>query len=602
MAIGIKRVYNNFRGVDFLNESSLVDLRRSPDALNVWKNYQDSQGLCIETRQGFRLLGTIGEGKVNGLYVLGDTAIVHVGTSLYKWQGFPNVPTAQTLTTIYTGMANARSVFNKFQDNLYINDGTNYLYYNGTTVAPVSGIAYVPTTTIGRQPSGGGEFLEDVNTLTPKRKNSFVGNGTAVDYVLDAIGIDSVESVVVNDVTLTPETDYTVNLGTGTVTFSTAPSAPALSGQDNVIIAFSKTITGYTNRIAKCKKAVIWDNRMFYTGNPTYPNALFHSKLNDPTYISDLSYYEDGSNNSAIKDIIVGSNVLWAFKDKDQNNANVFYHTRDLDAEEGAVYPTVQGNVATGCYVSAYNFGDDIVYLSKNGLEGIITTELDSRQVISHRSSFVDAKLINLTDYDLSEFCEYKGYLLILVNDKVFLADSRQKYESETGFEYEWYYWDLGEAKPYLLKEYDGKLYIGSTDGKVYIMDGTNDNGIAIESYWTTPMDNFGYTNQLKTTNKRGGIVKVKTIPNGKIKIARRTNKSELFKPTAEKSLTGFNFNNVDFANFSFTTTNQSYVVFKAKEKKITEVAIKVYSDEKDQPFGVYSITLEAFVGSYIKK
>ena len=50
MAVGIKRVYNNFRGVDFLNESSLVNLKRSPDALNVWNNYQDNQGLCVETR------------------------------------------------------------------------------------------------------------------------------------------------------------------------------------------------------------------------------------------------------------------------------------------------------------------------------------------------------------------------------------------------------------------------------------------------------------------------------------------------------------------------------------------------------------------------
>ena len=50
-------------------------------------------------------------------------------------------------------MADTRTVFNKFQDNLYINDGTNYLYYDGTTVGNVSDIAYIPTTTIGRKPS-----------------------------------------------------------------------------------------------------------------------------------------------------------------------------------------------------------------------------------------------------------------------------------------------------------------------------------------------------------------------------------------------------------------------------------------------------------------
>ena len=35
MATGIKRTYTGFTGVDFLNEPSLVDITRSPDALNV---------------------------------------------------------------------------------------------------------------------------------------------------------------------------------------------------------------------------------------------------------------------------------------------------------------------------------------------------------------------------------------------------------------------------------------------------------------------------------------------------------------------------------------------------------------------------------------
>ena len=50
MATGIKRVYTSFSGVDFLEEPSLVSINRSPDALNVWKNYEDTQGTCIETR------------------------------------------------------------------------------------------------------------------------------------------------------------------------------------------------------------------------------------------------------------------------------------------------------------------------------------------------------------------------------------------------------------------------------------------------------------------------------------------------------------------------------------------------------------------------
>ena len=500
-------------------------------------------------------------------------------------------------------MNNHKSVFNKFKENIYINDGANYLYYDGTTIASVSTIAYIPTTTIGRAPSGGGERLHDVNVLQPKRINTFIGDGTSTAYSLDTTSLDNTEvTAVVNGIALVENIGFTVNRTYGIVTFNTAPSQPSVSGQDNVFITFAKTIAGYSDRIGKCQKAVMWDNRIFYTGNPDYQNAFFHSELNDPTYISDLSYYEDGSSNSPIKDMVVGSDVLWIFKNKDQNNSNVFYHTKGMDEEQGAVYSAVQGNVATGCYVGATNFKDDVVYLSREGLEGIITTELDSRQVISHRSSLIDSKMINDTNYSESEMCEYKGYLLILVGNKVFLADSRQKYSSLNSFEYEWFYWDLSKAKPVIMKEYNGVLYIGSSDGYIYKLTGTNDKGEAIESYWTTPMDNFGYGNQLKTTNKRGGIAKLKAIPNGKVKIARRTNKSNEWKYTTERSLAGFTFEHIDFSNFSFETTDQNYLVFKIKEKKINEVSLKIYSDELNRPFGLYSITIEAFIGSYIKK
>ena len=68
MATGIKRTYADFKGVDFLNEPSLVDITRSPDALNVWKNYKDTEGTCIETRPGYRKIAQIGS-KINGIYI-----------------------------------------------------------------------------------------------------------------------------------------------------------------------------------------------------------------------------------------------------------------------------------------------------------------------------------------------------------------------------------------------------------------------------------------------------------------------------------------------------------------------------------------------------
>lgn len=600
----LKRIYADFRGVDFLNEPSLVATNRSPDALNVWKNYKDTQETCIETRPGYRKITQIGT-KINGIYIYSVAkAIVHSNTDLYEWNNFPSTPDEKHLIKIYSNMnKNTRTSFNKFDESLYINDGENYLVYDGNNIKEVKENAFIPRTTIGRKPSGGGEILQDVNVLQPKRTNSFLADGTSTEYVLDAVGIDDAEVIaIVNDVEKKEGTDFEVNRASGKVIFNTAPKQPSLAGTDNVFITFSKTVLGYEDRIRKCTKALIFDNRIFYTGNPEYTNTIFHCELNNPSYISDLSYYEDGSSDSRIKDIVVGSNVLWVFKNEDQNNANVFYHEPTIDDKQGAVYPSKQGNVSTGCYAGCANFKDDIVYLSRDGLEGVTTENLDSRQIVAHRSSLIDSKMINNSYYSNAQMVEWKGYLLILVGGKIFLADSRQKYSNMNSFEYEWYYWDISKCKPCLLKEYSNELYIGAEDGSIFVVDGTNDNNEAIESYWTTPMDNFGYGNQLKTTNKRGGIVKIKTIPNGIIKVARKTNKADEYKYTTQKSATGFKFDSIDFSNFSFTTTNQSYLVMKIKEKKINEISLKFYSDEKDKSFGLFSVMLEAFAGGYIKK
>lgn len=607
MATGIKRTYTGFTGVDFLNEPSLVDITRSPDALNVWKNYKDTEGTCIETRPGYKKIAQIGN-KINGIYIYSITkAIVHSGTELYEWNNFPTSPDKDHLIKIYDNMNDTKHIsFNKVKNKLYINDGKTYLVYDGKIVKCVTeDEPFIPTTTISRKAGniGGGETLQNVNVLTGKRKNTFLGDGTSTIFYLDAQVLDSTKvEAIVNDVEMKEDTDFTVDRIKGIVTFKETPSKPALSGYDNVVIIFSKTIEGYADRINKCNKAILFDNRIFYTGNPDYPNAIFHCELNNPQYISDLNYYEDGSDNSKITSMVVGNNVLWVFKNLDQNNANVFYHTPALDEEKGRYYPSSQGNVGLGCVSTSGNFGDDIVYLSRYGLEGITTDNLNSKQIIAHRSSLVDSKMINENDYENATFVEYKGYLLILVNGKIFLADSRQKYNYLNSFEYEWFYWDISNSKPNILKEYEDNLYIGAQDGSIFILEGTNDSANTINSYWTTPMDNFGYNNQLKTTNKRGGIAKVKTIPNGVIKVARKTDKADGYKYITEKSATGFSFLNLDFNNFSFITSNKSYLVYKIKEKKINEISLKFYSDEKDRPFGLYSSIIEAFVGGYVKK
>lgn len=600
MLTPIKRIYSNFAGVDFTNDTSKVQLNRSPNCINMWKNYASTQGECVETRLGTSELEDFEE-KINGMHIYDinnvKRMVVHAGTKLYLWGNFPSIG----YTLLKEGLNNTKSSMVIFEDKLYINDGINYLVYDGNTIKDVSEGSFIPTTTISRLPNGGGVKYQDVNVLTGKRRNSFVADGTSKDYYLDTIMLEQ-EGVVkawINDV----ETNaFTVDRALGKISFTNAPSAPLTAGQDNVIIEFEKIGTDYPDRILKCTKSLVFDNRIFFTGNKQFKNAIFHCELKNPAYISDLSYYQDGTSDSMIKDVTIGNNLLWVFKESSQQNDTIFYHIPTIDSESGKIYPSKQGNISTGCISKCINFNDDIVFASNQGLEGI-GTDITQEQILSHRSSLIDAKFINENDYEKLEMCEWNGYLLCLVNGHVFLADSRQKFQGVNGYEYEWYYWEFDKelGKIILLKEYEKELYYAMENGKIGVFTGTNDNGKVIYSCWTTPNDVFGNENHLKTTNKRGGISKIKTIPNGQIKIAVATNKKDESTITTYSS-SGFDFNTIDFNNFAFTTKNNSYVVYKIKQKKFIDLYLKFFSDELNKPFGIYDAVIEAYTGSYIKR
>lgn len=600
MAIGdmISRVYSDFRGIDLLNPSNSVDLKRSPDCLNVWKSYDKTEANIIETREGLKKLIKLEGGIIHSMYIYSrDTALVHIGNKLIKWKGFPTENLS--VDTLHTGMSENNAVFFYYQEFVYIIDGKNYLRFDGENLIDVMEVAYIPTTSVSRTPSGGGDMLEDVNVLQPKRINEFVGDGTSKDYYLDATSIDSVDKVIVNDIEVT---DYTTELSIGKITFTTAPSKPTGVdvGKSNVRIEFTKKVLDYEKRILECRTIAIFDNRVFFSGNPNFANAVFHCSLNNPAYISDLDYYECGSQRNPVKQLIVGNNVLWVLKQENENKDTLFYLTPQTDVEYGRIYPSNQGNVSIGCYSKGVNFQDTIVFLSKRGLE-LVNGNIEYEQSIEHASSLVDSKMTTMSNYEFATLVEYKGYLMVIIDNLIFLADSRQRFKGTNGTEYEWYLWEMPITIT-TARKYGESLYLTDTEGNVYELSGTNDDGKPIVSYWTTPRDTFGYMNHLKKTNKRGAILKIKNIPNGRIKLSVETNKKPTERIIKEASSSGFDFENLDFENLSFETGENSYVVFKCKEKKFIDISFKVFSDELDKPFGLIGITLEAFLGGYVKR
>ena len=594
----ISRIYRGFRGVDFRGEE--INLVRSPNCLNVWKDYKETES--IRTRPEMELLHSFNE-TVYGIFFYNDMMIVHSGKVLYKiangvktelYRGRTlNIVENDVDKEYFIELNPAPSSAFVYNNIWYFKDGKNFVQYDGTTIGEVEG--YMPTTSIARKPEGGGTILEDVNLLSEWRINTFVGDGKSTKFYLDTTDVTTPfnerasgnagqtladiraeiqkngDYVQINgkDANASGHT-YSFDYEKGCVTITPAPPTPLTDGQANVRIRFMKKVDGYADRIKKCTLLQVFDNRVFFSGNTDFPNMLWHCSLNDPTYCSDLDYYNEGLDTAKVKGMVAGNNALWVFKEPSQANTTVFYHTPTIDADYGKVYPSQHSSIATGCVGKATNFNDDIIFFSDRGMEGI-SGDVTSEQVVAHRSSLIDRKLIAERNYKDMLLEEWEGYLIAFIDNKVYLADSRAVFTNEDHIEYEYFYWELSK-KITCTRVNKGVLYLGTDDGVYSLTDNTSD----VESYWVTPKDKFNNPQYLKTTNKRGCVVEA----TGDISVYAKTEKTDF-------ELIGNYENIVD------------YFVSRIKRKKFKDIQLKFYSKKR---FSLETATLECFIGGYLKR
>jgi hypothetical protein len=557
MADKVSRVYTGFRGVDFRGEE--INLVRSPDSLNVWKDRKETDS--IRTRPGLEKLAYYDE-PIYGVYFHGNRMYVHGGNSLYLNDEPPLVVASDLTSTISNGFV--------YENEFYFKCGNVYMKVDGSTAKEID--FYIPTTTIARKPEGGGTKYEDVNMLSDLRKNSFLSDGGSFKYYLDVVKIDEdfVPTVTISG-ELVDESEYRVDYQEGMIEFiNSAPDAPLTDGQDNVVITFKKAVPGYRESILNCTLLQVFDNRVFFSGNKDYPNVVWHCSLNDPSYVSDLDFYREGMDTAQVTGMVAGNNALWVFREPSDANTTVFYHTPTLDDEYGKIYPSTHSSVTTGCIGKAINFNDDIVFFSERGMEGI-SGDVTTEQVVAHRSTLVDRKMISLPNYKNMILEEWEGYLFVFIGNKVFLADSRSAFTNENHYEYEWFYWEF-DKNITCTRVQNGILYLGTEDG-VYSL---NDMTANVESYWVTPKDKFKYPHMQKTTNKRGCVAEA----TGDISVYAKVE-------------------DTDFEHIGTYENVTDYFVSRVKRKKFKDIQLKFHSVTR---FSLESITLEAYLGGYIKR
>lgn len=223
------------------------------------------------------------------------------------------------------------------------------------------------------------------------------------------------------------------------------------------------------NVLRKCTVTAIFDGRIFFTGNPDLPNTVLYSardltSANNPAYIGVYNYFNDGVGDKRNTAMISTPSMLIVCKENTKQDGSCWYHVGQDTGYDliPRVYPSTQGVAGIGCVGAATNFADDPVFLSTEGLMAIGKQTVNLERTVEHRSSNVDLKLKRCSLSD-ARMAEWKGYLVILVDGQMFLADSRQLFQHDTGVtQYEWYYAD--DVGIYIGQ----KQMVATTTGSIY--------------------------------------------------------------------------------------------------------------------------------------
>lgn len=600
-----------FKGIDLNNAASNVEAYRSPDAPNM---IRDEVGK-VRKRMGFQTVETleVSEGKsgaVNGRFVLKGKELIHIGTALKR-----RAADGQSWETLYSTMNDRRSVGLVFNGKLYLLDGKQYLCFDGETVKPVTENAYVPTIIISRRPNGGGTTYEPLNLCSRSWTESFLSDGSSTVYQLttDNLAADSVKAEQLqNDGSwkkLTEGTDFTVDRKLGKVTFTKAPEASPITGQDNLKITASKDRDGYADRINKMQIATLFGvsgapDRVFAGGNPDYPNIDYYSELNDPTFFGDTSYSTVGQSDARIVGYSVVGNYLAAHKASGADGRNVIIRSGTLDSQGKAQFNIVNTLKGEGA-VSQYAFQslkNEPLFLTKSGVYGITVGEMTGERINELRSLRISEALRK--EPGLSEAVAWVWrdfYILSVGGGTVYLLDGMQKEYSKdapwSSYQYECYkllgipariWWDDGDT-----------LWFGTDDGRIckFYTDvddpkSYNDDGKAIEAYWDTP-DIFGklfYKN--KTFRNLSVLIAAAPVTGCTVLAQKKGIWSQVY--TSGEKARYFDWSYINFAKFVFSADRTPHTLSgKIKIKKVDKCRFRIQNFEKDEPFGLYAFATE---------
>jgi hypothetical protein len=577
---------DNFKGINQSADYTQIDIRESPDMLNI---ELDNRG-ALNKRKGYkRIFESLGTGNINGQYVFNkkDGTLIELfayANKLYKLES--NVP-----TVIYTGLNNNRVRFFTMNDLCYILDGSHYLQFDGTTVNEPT--PYIPLVYLSDSATNNRVKNEDYNLIGAGFKEKFVGDATNKTFQLSLKGLDSTALIVkVDGVTKTEGVDFTVDRVNGTVTFAVAPPKNTIDA-NNVEITAYKTSANNKLCITKCTIRTMYggsnDTRVLLSGNPDYPNRVWRSGIYDATYFPDLGYMDIGSNNEKVVNFSKQYDTCIVFKER-----SIWNMSFQID-NTAALFPTKPINEQTGCIAesSVQIIENNPVFLTKKGVYMLTQSNVRDERNIKLISENVNKSLLAENNLQNAVSVDYNGKYMLFINGKGYIYDYRAD---------AWYFWNNINAVTFLEKD---SLYFGDNNGTIYRMslegevEAYLDDGQPINAYWYSKLMDLGISERKKTINRV--FYSIKPNKRTSIDIYKITDVSdEVLVHSSRMDL--LTFYPLYFDHFSFISNSlpQSQST-KVKVKKVVYFQIKIQNNQFDESLGVNSLSFEIIPTNYVK-
>ena len=541
------------------------------------KNLKVTESFTLCQREGYEALSRLNkEGR--GVTVFGNEVIAVAGESVYSYAS-GEIKEVGTLESV-----SGKVSFLEYKGSLYIFDSVKIKRYSDSKLSDIT--PYVPLVVISTDYLGSGVLFEDINLLTPQRRQSFTLSEGYTTLKLTEKNIDSVDEVRLYG-ELLKSSDYDIDLESGEVTLA--------KNKSNDTNAYEVTYTkahGKENQIHSMRYAALWggdnDSTVFLWGSSDTPSlyrySSSHSGENSLDYFPELNVNRTLSGKK-VTALIRHYDRLLIFTENEAYYSYIEVKS-DSTGQNYFSYPLRTLNSRVGCrnYECALLADNTPITLSGNGLYRWVSTNLRDER---NAEEFGERIRKGLEEFEEATLFDrsMKREIYIKSGNKIYVYN----YLLDVFYYYE------GICAESFAQDSFGKCYFITADGTLCrFTEEHTDMGEKIDFLWESGYENFL---GLECKNIYSLEFEVLPLSSTSFDIIWASEESSGTKSVIELEYKVLDFKNIFFDLFSFKTAVTPVKLFKrVKLKRIRGFKIQIKGDSENSDFHLVSLTVNGKV------